>query len=317
LRFIANPNNTSAALTSGVSHIGDNEIYILNDSGGFDAVELGFDINSNNQTSGSLEWTESGLDIDMDKVMTILIGFQPVSSTNVSYGWHFDVNPDLIPKGIAIKLPTEEEVEAAQEAAKKDLGDPNITVEGAKEASLSTNTDVYEINKALVSSAIAVSQDIAQGGAVVLGKDMELPLNAKSLDGTNISKAENLDDLKGKYSVMKYFPNGGGVDLLARYGGALFTYDKDERTVKFTKTIVVVDRPAPSGADFTSGLCGVSLIGDYLYVFDGTADGTAEDPITLQAKPSGSGGGSGGCNAGFGLFGLLLAGLVTLKYRRA
>jgi hypothetical protein len=72
-------------------------------------------------------------------------------------------------------------------------------------------------------------------------------------------------------------------------------------------------------------------VGGYIFYFgiedDGPFDwdptpGRVIDPAAIAAKsPSkgdgSSGGGGGGCNAGFGLFGLLLAGFVMLKCRKA
>jgi hypothetical protein len=172
-------------------------------------------------------------------------------------------------------------------------------------------------NKARVSFATAISQKIKKEdgqevakGALVFGKP-ELPLNLTSLDGTDMEKAENLNDLKGKYSVMEYFPNGREVDLLALYGEGLFDeYNSNDRMVKFNKTIVVVDREVTSSSevDFQFGSGGVKLTKDYLYIFDGKEDKIAVDPITLELKSPSSGGGAaggGGCNAGFGLLGLL------------
>jgi hypothetical protein len=325
LRFISNKNNPNSVLNNSgaISHIGDNEIYILNDSGGFDEVPLGFSVN--NIASGSpLEWIKSDLNIDLDKVVLVLISFDISASSLVSNGWNFIVNPDLMPKGVEILLPTDDEITAAGSAAKEALGDSSISVGGAKGASLSTNTEIDNLNQAFVSSAIAIRQSVSnQGDAVVLGK-VALPLNAKSLDGADIPKleADSLDDLQNSFSVMKYFPNGGGVDLMELYRKigkleTLFEYDAGEKMVKFKKMIIVVDNVVPSEADFKSGSCGVKLVGDYLYVFDGTKDGTAQDPIALQAQsaPSSNGGG-GGCDAGFGIVGLLLAGLVTLKHRK-
>jgi hypothetical protein len=37
----------------------------------------------------------------------------------------------------------------------------------------------------------------------------------------------------------------------------------------------------------------------------------------VQLKSGGGSGGGGGCNAGYGILGLLFAGLVTRKYRKA
>jgi hypothetical protein len=321
LRFV-DPKDTSKALTfqnSGVFNIGDDDIYVLSDDlGGFEGKSLGFDVDQN-APSDPLEWVRSGLDIDLDKVITILIGFN--IERGVSYGWHFDVNDNLMPKGVKIDLPDGNAVSAAETAAQTYLYDNNVVVEAANEESLSlftitsenTINEKFQANEALVSSAIAVSQNVDKGGAVVLGK-VELPLNTKSLNGTDIAKAETLNDLKGKYSVMKYFPNGDGVDLLTHYGDDLFNFENDGM-VEFKKMIIVVDNEVKSGADFTSGKCGVKLEGNYLYVFDGEANKIAEDPIALQVKSSG-GGSSGGCSAGFGLLGLLLAaGLAARKYK--
>jgi uncharacterized membrane protein YgcG len=226
--------------------------------------------------------------------------------------------------GIALTLMTPDEVDTVKEEAKIHLAANDLEVKGAEPASLSANNkiDNDNIDKALVSSAIAVSQHITRGGVVVLGKNLGLPLKDKSLAGEDISAATSFNDLKDKYSVMKYFPNGSRDDLLERYGDALFAYDSAEKMVKFKKTIIVADKQTPSGgADFISGPYGVKLTDKYLYVFDGNENGTAQDPITLQAKSSGSrsnnSSSNGGCSAGYGLFGLLLAGLVTRKYRKA
>ena len=223
--------------------------------------------------------------------------------------------------------PTAEEVAAAQTAVSNDLG-KMIEVKAAEQAKITTGTEVTfgDVPSARTSSVIAIDQPVTTpGDAIVLATELTLPLNSKSLNGAGLEQASDLDDLAGKYHVMKYFENGGGMDLLATFrSDDIFSYTPADG-VRLNAVVVVVDDTAMSYDDasivkpaFGDGKYGVKLSSDnkYLYIFDGIKNGVAKDPIALVKAENNNGGGSSGCNAGFGILALMAFGAILPTLRR-
>jgi hypothetical protein len=236
-----------------------------------------------------------------------------------------------------VTLPTAEEVQQTKDdwiSNHKLTDEIPASFEAVESVNIKTDSHVTfgdDISLNQTSSAIAISQNVAMGGAVVLGTGT-LPLVSKSISGlVDLPPVNGFNELSEKYHVIKSFDGGGAIDLLAEYGNRAFDYDVKNQKVILKATIVIIDGPAPVAvADdgivrpFENDIFGVRLSNDnkYLYIYDGNKDGKATDPIALVAKTNvdenkRNGGGSGGCNAGYGLFGFLLTGLVTRKYRKA
>jgi hypothetical protein len=128
---------------------------------------------------------------------------------------------------------------------------------------------------------------------------------------------------------LKHFEGGGAIDLLAEFGDEIFSYKAGDERVKLNATIIIIDGSLPENEPdvrryYANGKYGVKLAEaadgtKCLYIWDGEPDGIASDPLALAAKKDGGTppSGGGGCNAGFGLLGLLLAGLVMCKPRKA
>ena len=187
------------------------------------------------------------------------------------------------------------------------------TVVSATNPTVKTGTDVSTGNKAKTSSVISVSKSVAQGGGVVFGT-VTMPVTDVSETGASLPTVSSFNELRSSYKVMKYF-GGASVDLLEVFGDELFKFSNG--TAEFKKPLVVIDDARPSkdieGLKPYGGTYGLLLTDTCLVVYDGNKNGAAEDPIALEAK---GGGGGGGCSAGFGIAGLLLAGLAVLKYRK-
>ena len=112
--------------------------------------------------------------------------------------------------------------------------------------------------------------------------------------------------------------------LKRRANGAIVEFERIENPAnvgngQFAVTLVSSPETALNGdASIASGTMylfsfGIQDNGDYDW--DST-DGTIVDPAAIAASQTQTGGGGGGCNAGFGMVGLLFAGLAVLKYRK-
>jgi hypothetical protein len=187
------------------------------------------------------------------------------------------------------------------------------------------NTTIFiKDMKALTSSAIKVAQPVAEGGAAVVGK-FDLPLNPESFAGTTLLVPKDKEEFKRQYRILKYFENGGAINLLEEFDfdDILDVPDWTDPKPEFKPVLVVIDGPVPAEDKDTkrvyNDLYGVRLSDDgkYLYVYDGYEDDLASDPIALAAKPAASSKSGGGCDAGYGIIALLVAGLAALGRRRA
>ena len=232
--------------------------------------------------------------------------------------------------------PTTEEVENAANIANSNLVEPPTEMNAAETTNITTGTNVTFANsevKSRTSSIIAVNQNVAEGGAVVLAAAgaITMPLNSQSLSGLNLVKPNSFEELLKQYAVLKYFENGRAIDLLATYRGEIFSLS--ETGVTLNAVVTVIDGPVPTGEtdvkypDFGDGRYGVKLVeGTYLFVFDGDRNGTARDPIALvqveddnggndgDDDNNNGGGGSSGCNTGLiAILGLVVAPLVSRK----
>jgi uncharacterized protein YjdB len=174
-----------------------------------------------------------------------------------------------------------------------------------------------------VSSILRVDQPVTLGGAVV-AKGFSLPVRSASMEGGNaLPFVQNYAEARARFKLLKVFSAKDSTDLLAGYPD-LFFYENG--AVKLKGKFVIVDGPAPDGAGKVGGAFGVSVKthggesgGEpYLYVYDGTADGRAVDPLVLAAKSAddNSPRGGGGCDSGFGALALLAGGTLFLTKKR-
>jgi hypothetical protein len=169
----------------------------------------------------------------------------------------------------------------------------------SSDADIQTNTMVEFNNSGIVRdrtvSAVSISQDVQEGGAVVLGSNLKLPVNSKTIGGyVTLSKPDpdDFEALCSQYKVIKSFGEGSTMDLLAWFGKYAFSYDGN--SVTLTAVIVIIDNEAPDdnprivkpfiGASF--GVMSGDLQGGRkaLYIYDGVKDGIAKDPIALVAN---------------------------------
>jgi hypothetical protein len=277
---------------------------------------------------------------------------RPVHTQTTDYRWFFfgtfagssdtpdEPGPTTDESGY-VTLPTDEDVQGTKDDSRSNLIEAPATFEAVESVNIRTGSNITfgdDISLNWTSSAIAISQKVAEGGAVVLGTGT-LPVVSKSISGlVDLPPVNNFNELTEKYHVIKGFDGGGSVDLLKEFGSRAFDYDTENQKVVLKATIVIIDGPAPINdldpdmrRPFINDIFGVKLSKDnkYLYIYDGNRNGVVKDPIALVAKTNvdenpgndndtnkGNGGGSGGCNAGFGIFGLLVAGVVTHKYRK-
>jgi Synergist-CTERM protein sorting domain-containing protein len=133
--------------------------------------------------------------------------------------------------------------------------------------------------------------------------------------------ANNIEELKEMYMVRKSFEKGGDIDLLREFGDkGIFSYNK-ENGLKLNAILVIIDGPVPPNDTVTTRVFndkyGVRLSDNkkYLYIYDGDENEIASDPISLTAKETSSGGSGGGCNAGYGLLGLLPLAVWVVRRR--
>ena len=266
------------------------------------------------------------------------------NNAEVHYSWRFYLSATVTPPTPTDptqpnpEKPSDTDIENAVNAANSNLAEPPTEMKAAETTNITTGTNVTFANsevKARTSSVIAVNQSVTEGGAVVLGTSMTLPINSQSLSGVNLPQPADFNDLAGKYQVLKYFENGGSIDLLWKFGNKIFSYSPTTG-VTMHATIIVIDGPAPiTDTDiyrpsFGDGKYGVKLSRDnkYLYVYDGIIDGIAKDPIALVQveddggddggddgdNNNGGGGSSSGCNTGF--FAILTLIAVPLVSRK-
>ena len=223
-----------------------------------------------------------------------------------------------MPNPGSIELPSAVVVKSAKDAAEI-LNIPSSDVKEATGAGFLSNATIDENllpedGRVKISSAIAVSEDITPGGALVVGT-VTLPYNARSLGG------EELEPFSERYyTVLKYFENGGWVDLKEL---EVVDFDITNKEVKLNAALVIIDGEPGNEPDVTysfgSKKYGVKIVEEdgykFLFVYDGVQNGAARDPILLKEDRPGSGPGSGGCDAGFGFGGLVLLGGAALIRR--
>ncbi len=169
------------------------------------------------------------------------------------------------------------------------------------------NIDGLEIDFAVTMAALLVSQDVPEeGGAVMMDEGTALMFNTAGYDGTTeLDVPTSLNDLRTHYSILKSFPGGGTVDLLAKYPD-LFEFT--QAGVDFKAIIAIIDAEAPASAQLAEGSpYGVELKNGILCIYDGKPDKIASDPITLQEKKNSTSDSNSGCDAGFGAFALLFS----------
>ncbi len=173
--------------------------------------------------------------------------------------------------------------------------------------------DGLEIDFAVTMAALLVSQDVPEeGGAVMMDEGTALMFNTVGYDGTTeMDVPTSLNDLRTHYSILKSFPGGGTVDLLAKYP-ELFHFT----TTGVNFNVAIIDAEAPASTRLAEGSpYGVELKNGILCIYDGKPDKIASDPITLQEKGSNTSNSSSGCDAGFGSF-ALFSGVVALMMLR-
>jgi hypothetical protein len=224
----------------------------------------------------------------------------PVTSS-IFYYWNFNnPNADWYNREPTIMLDVPEEELKAIDDASDDLGVilTEIVPISSDAAEICTNTMVDFGDSGIIRdrtmSAISVAQTVAEGGAVVLGSNLKLPVNSKTIGNYVTLDPPDPDDpeaWRSKYKVLKGFSGGHTIDLLYRFGEA---FDYDGNSVTLTAAIVIIDNEAPSGDSrivkpFDSALFGVRS-GDLkdglkvLYIYDGKKDREAKDPIALVAN---------------------------------
>jgi hypothetical protein len=232
--------------------------------------------------------------------------------------WRFIVNDN---DDISGEFVTEADLDAVKVATKKLTNPPGgIIAVDENSGQIFTGTKVLansnaEIDKARTSSIISVKQQLKNpGDAVAFTNKLGFALKAKSLEDIELPQPEDFSALKAGYSVLKHFEGGGAIDLLAEFGDEIFSYNYGEERVTLNATIVIIDGPAPGDEpkllkSYANGNYGVKLVTEgetkYLYIWDGVKDQIASDPLALAAKDNASSSSGGGCDAGFGLLGLL------------
>ena len=296
-----------------------------------DALEGVFDFSSMNLLMDNIEWVRP----------YFRYGDSTGIRSDVTHSWRFYTSKGEEPAPVDPTQPTpdkpnDEDIAIAETAANSNLIEPPTEIKAAEQTNIKTGTEVKFAGdevKSRTSSVISVSQNVAEGGAVVLGTSMTLPINSQSLSGANLPIPADFSDLTGKYQVLKYFENGGSVDLLWAFGSKIFSYSPTTGVI-MTATIVVIDGPVPDSEkgnvfspSFGGDKYGVKLSTDYkyLYVYDGIKDGVAKDPIALvqgqdddgndgDDDNNNGGGSSSGCNTGFiAILGLVAVPLVLRK----
>ena len=267
--------------------------------------------------------------VEIENILFVQINFYFSDRLNekcqTEFQWRFypaTIPIDTDPPGSSVvEKPSTEELDAAIQAIQSDLGIANQKIIPVDKANIQTTENVLVnnglIDKVSTSSAIAVNQVVEQGGATVVATSITMPLNTTSFSGQSLPRPATSEEFKKAYRVFKTFPNGGQVDLLEKYPD-LFTYRNDE--VILNATLIIVDGEAPKNdarVDIYYERYGIMRQNrngvNYLYIFDGNADGYASDPIALVANQDSSGdpdpnnysGGSGGCNAGLKLYAFL------------
>jgi hypothetical protein len=222
------------------------------------------------------------------------------ATSSIFYYWNFNNESAERDNQEPTIIQVPEEELNAVDAASNDLKVPvTEIVPISSDADIRTNTAV-EFNDTGITqdrtvSAISVAQTVKEGGAVVLGSNLKLPVNSNTIgDYVTLDPPKNFEELRSKYKVLKGFRGGYTIDLLARFGEYAFSYDGDGSPVTLTAAIVIIDDAAPNDdprivKPFSSALFGV-MSGDLqgggkvLYIYDGEQNSKAEDPIALVAN---------------------------------
>lgn len=248
---------------------------------------------------------------------------KPYTDTHTEYEW---LNVLNWPKAAEIVVPDDAAVASADVAAS--LLDTSADVKAMTGGGVTQNTALMVDsegnsipspipNFADISSAIAVSEDVTQGGAILVGK-ISLPFNETSIAERTLPPFS-----EENYTVLKHFAGGGYVDL-KKLGLVDFVLSED--VAELNASLIIVDGTPGNEKDVTYPAngnkdYGVKVVvseGDkYLFVYDGKEDKSANDPLSLKANTQNAGGpsgSSGGCAAGFGFWGVFaLAGARLFK----
>ncbi|GHV50829.1 hypothetical protein FACS1894216_03710 [Synergistales bacterium] len=259
-------------------------------------------------------------------------------NSDIEYSWRFTYR--VRPRHGPI-IPPGEKAQDKPDAVKEAAGLTSADV--AEKVNISTNDTVFGdtstgFDKLSVSSAIAVTQSVDLGGAVIIQSGLVFPVSGStSLANTDLPKAANWEGLLENYHVWKSFEKGAEIDLLAKYPteNELFSFDGDDVTL--LATLVIVDGEAPrsdpevKAPDLGGGKYGVKLIksgngAKYLLVYDGYRNGVAADPIFFGASSkvdpvdppnhAGSSSGGGGCDAGIGVLALLFLPVLAASVKK-
>jgi hypothetical protein len=262
------------------------------------------------------------------------------------YAWDFwninavlDPGPKSDPEN-PIAPPDAPKVDEAESAAEAELADmEDRTFVAAETANVTDKSAIFIsdgiVDSVFTSSAIKVSQNVPLGGAAVVGA-FNLPLRPTSFNGKLLPTANNSADVARSYQLLKYFEHGNAIDLIKEFGIDDILDTTKLPDMKFKPVLVVIDDKIPaenpeSGKTVRAPynpIYGVHLSENkqYLYVYDGDPNGSASDPIALVAKSeeseesegsATSNKSNGGCDAGYGLIALLIAGLAAFGRRRA
>jgi hypothetical protein len=267
-----------------------------------------------------------------------------------------EIKPGPAPGPGVITPPEQETVDEAKAEIIADIGIDEEKIIAAETARINKNQNVFAEEdgvRVYTAAAISVNQPVSEGGAAIVG-EIFLPLTGKSLSERELPVPEVFTELAKLYSVNKYFQGkdareGGTLDLLKIYGADLFSYSKEDGGVHLNATVVIVDGPAPKGdsgvtSPYNNPEYGVKLAKhdegeNYLYVFDGVTDGSANDPIALVANelnddetditdesdntnddtivtPNTRSSGGGSCNGGFLALTICLAASIQIKASR-
>jgi hypothetical protein len=274
-----------------------------------------------NLKDGNFDFTSAP---DLKNVWCVTVRVSTSSFTNTvytEYEWNNILN---WPKAAEIVVPDAAAVADANTAANS--LDSSVTVVAMTGSGVTQNTALIvdgDGNQktspipsfANISSAIAVNEPVAQGQGLLVG-GINLPFNETSLTTGDLPPFS-----EGNYTVLKYFSDGSYVDLK---GLGVIDFDTSASEAKLNASLVIVDGKPGSESGVTYPATGNTNYGvkvvesgsnRYLFVYDGNEDGNANDPIALSSVQS-TGGSGGGCDAGFGIFGVFALAGVGLFMRR-
>jgi hypothetical protein len=264
---------------------------------------------------------------ELKNVWAVTVRFKTSSYMNIvhtEYEWQNLLN---WPRGIVVVVPDANDVNLARTSAS--LLENPVTVKAMTGSGIIQNTaltidgennpissPIPQQNYANISSAIAVNEPVGNPGEAILVGKISLPFNEISIAANELPSFS-----AGNYTVLKYFADGSYVDLKQL---GVVDFDTSSKEAKLNASLVIVDGTPGAEGNVTypsngNKNYGVKVVGSgnerHLFVYDGNEDGKADDPITLSSAQSSSGSG-GGCDTGFGLFGVFaLAGVVLLKRR--